>query len=413
MYSDDYRLWKKYAHSRPGMRLVGIVRVALPVTVVNVDVVAQEKKPLDLLEEFVLRMIDAGLETIPQIADLCGLNEELVSNVTLSQVADGTLLYSPHTNSFELTPMGDKLVQDLVELKPVLWEFPVTFDRLSWVVVDYPRASLMSRSDAVSDSRTVLPYSRKGVLGRDEITPAALNNVLKFKGRKELTVLEVRSTRFSSYKCLPADLLVFRGDTNEDTSLALVIEGELSQRQDLALAKWNAQDVVDICLETRAVPHIDGSPREPLDEEHPIFTGQETEERSAREVRDFQHHELLQRALSTSKAFVKIASVRLSKAVVDEHFCRLVDNGLKRRVKIDIVYSADPDVAHDQEAVRRLQQLQESHRNLHVQQIAGQYEERLAFDGWRVTGDFPWLSHRTYPQQTLRSYVGALEPMSL
>jgi hypothetical protein len=79
------------------------------------------------------------LNTIPQIAQLCGLNEDLVSNVTISQVADGSLQYLPHTDSFELTPMGDKLVQELVEIKPVLSEFPVTFDRLAWTVSDYPR----------------------------------------------------------------------------------------------------------------------------------------------------------------------------------------------------------------------------------------------------------------------------------
>ncbi|MFJ4286740.1 hypothetical protein ACIPY0_13965 [Paenarthrobacter nicotinovorans] len=387
--------------------MAGIVRVALPTTVVNVDVVAQEKKPLALLEEFVLRIIDAGLGTIPQIASLCGLDDDLVSRVTLGQVADGTLQYLPHTNSFQLTPMGERLAQDLVEMKPLLWEFPVTFDRLSWVVADYPRSSLVSRSDAVLNCRTPLPFSRKGVLGPEELNPSALNSVIKAKGRKELTVLEVRKIRVSTYKYLPADLLIFRGDTNEDISAALVIEGELSARQDLALAKWNLNDVVDIRLETSNEEHLDGS-RRFLDEKHPLFTGGQPTRESEVELRDFQHHELLYRALSTAKDHLKIVTTQVSAAVVDEHFCRLLEIGLKRRVRIDIAHTADPEIAHDSGAVKRLQELQKRHKNLSVRPLTGACEERLVFDGWKVTGNFPWLSHRTYPQQTLRSYIGIL-----
>lgn len=411
-YSEDYRLWKKYAHSRPGMRMVGIVRVAVPITLVSVDVVAQEQKPLDLLDEFVLRMVDAGLTTIRQISQLCGLNEDLVSNVTISQVADGSLQYLPHTDSFELTPMGDKLVDELVEIKPVLSEFPVTFDRLAWTVSDYPRSSLVTKSDAASDCRTLLPYARKGLLGPAEVSPAALNSVIKFKGRKELTVLEVRKIKFRNYRYLPADLLIFQGDTNEDTSAALVIEGELSQRQDLALAKWSTQELVNIRLDKPTDVQGEGGTRHPLDEKHPIFSGELAEETSAADARNFQHHELLHRSLSTAQEHIVISTVRVSRAVVDDHFCRLLESTLRRRVIVDILFNADTEVPHERQAVNRLTELQKRHRNLRIYPIAGHNEEMLTFDGWQVTGSFPWLNHRSHPQQVLRDYTSVVRRIS-
>lgn len=378
----------------------------------SVDVVAQEQKPLDLLDEFVLRMIDAGLNTIPQIAQLCGLNEDLVSNVTISQVADGSLQYLPHTDSFELTPMGDKLLQELVEIKPVLSEFPVTFDRLAWTVSDYPRSSLLTKSDAASDCRTLLPYSRKGLLGPAEVSPGALNSVIKFKGRKELTVLEVRKIKFRSFRYLPADLLVFRGDTNDDTSVALVIEGELSQRQDLALAKWSAQELVDIRLDTPSDVQEDGGTRRPLDEKHPIFSGDLAEETPVADVRDYQHHELLHRTLSTAEERIVISTIRISRAVVDDHFCRLLESTLRRRVIVDILFNAETEVPHERQAVNRLRELQQRHRNLRIRAIAGHSEEMLTFDGWQVTGSFPWLNHRAHPQQILKDYTSLLRRLS-
>ena len=183
--------------------------------------------------------------------------------------------------------------------------------------------------------------------------------------------------------------------------------GELSSRQDLALAKWNLHDIVDIRLETSNEENLDGS-RRLLDEKHPIFTGGQPTRESEVELRGFQHHELLYRALSTAKDHLKIVTTQVSAAVVDEHFCRLIDIGLKRRVRIDIAHAADPEMAHDPGAVTRLQELQKRHKNLSVRHVAGACEETLVFDGWKVTGNFPWLGHRTYPHQTLRSYTGTL-----
>ncbi len=86
-FSEEYALWKRHARSRPGMTLVGIEKVAIPVTLVRVEVVAQEKKSLDLLDEFVLRMNQAGLSHVSQIAETCGLEEVLIRNVVIDLVS--------------------------------------------------------------------------------------------------------------------------------------------------------------------------------------------------------------------------------------------------------------------------------------------------------------------------------------
>lgn len=416
-YSEDFRLWRKYARSRPRMYLLGIVRGAVPVALVTVDVIAQERKQLDLLDEFVLRMTHAGLDTIPRIAKVCGLDEELVSKVTLNRVADGSLKYLWHTDSFELTAMGYKLVEDLVEIQPVLSEFPITFDCLAWTVSDYPRSSMVAKSDAISDCRTILPFSCNGIPGPAEISPGALNCAIRLKARNELEVLEVRKITVNSYMYLPADLLVFRGDANDDTSVALVIEGKLSQRHDMVLAKWTAQEMLNIGLDSPldyfdSGLSKDAATKHPLDEKHAVFTGNLDQAPPIAEVRNFQHHELLHRALGTALKRVEISTTRLSGAVVDDHFCRVLEGTLRRRVKVDITYNSETDLLHERHAEQRVLDLQQRHRNLHLRPVAGHNEERLTFDGWQVDGAFPWLNHRAHPHQILRDYTSMLRRLS-
>jgi hypothetical protein len=177
----------------------------------------------------------------------------------------------------------------------------------------------------------------------------------------------------------------------------------------LALAKWKPQELVNIWLAAPSDLQEDGGTRRPLDEKHPIFTGDPVEETPIAEVRDFQHHELLHRTLSTAQERIEISTTRLSKAVIDDYFCRLLESTLRRRIIVDVLFDAETEVLHERQAANRLRELQQRHRNLHLQPIAGHNEERLTFDGWQVTGAFPWLSHRAHPQQILRDYTSILQ----
>lgn len=53
-FSTDSLLALRYQATRPGLELVTIIDAAIPVAMVTADVLAQDRKPLPLLEEFVL-----------------------------------------------------------------------------------------------------------------------------------------------------------------------------------------------------------------------------------------------------------------------------------------------------------------------------------------------------------------------
>ena len=59
---------RRFGDHRPGLQLVSVVDAAVPVTMLRVDVLAQQRKPLPLLDEFILRFVQEGVREIDELA---------------------------------------------------------------------------------------------------------------------------------------------------------------------------------------------------------------------------------------------------------------------------------------------------------------------------------------------------------
>src|SRR4051794_18207739 len=84
-------LQRRFGDERPGMQLLAVEEAAIPVTIVQADVLAQERKPLPIIEEFLLRMIAAGVGAAQDTADMLGLERAQVLEAAASQVSDNNL----------------------------------------------------------------------------------------------------------------------------------------------------------------------------------------------------------------------------------------------------------------------------------------------------------------------------------
>ncbi len=67
MIDDVELIRRRFGDDRPGLQLIGIEEAAIPVTIVQADVLAQERKPLPILEEFVVRLVAAGIGATDEI----------------------------------------------------------------------------------------------------------------------------------------------------------------------------------------------------------------------------------------------------------------------------------------------------------------------------------------------------------
>ena len=97
---------RRFGNHRPGLELLGLVEAALPVTTLRVDVLAQERKPLPLLDEFVLQFVREGVPTSMGLAAILGLEREQVLNAAADQISEGNLRRAgqagPHAQGLEV-----------------------------------------------------------------------------------------------------------------------------------------------------------------------------------------------------------------------------------------------------------------------------------------------------------------------
>lgn len=118
---DDTLLARRYEHERPGLSLIRIEDAAVPVTVVSADVLAQERKSFPLLDEFVLRMVAAGVAEDDKVAAVLGLSEGLVAEAIADQFSSDTLERDLRASgkAVRLTAKGRRSVETLASVMPV------------------------------------------------------------------------------------------------------------------------------------------------------------------------------------------------------------------------------------------------------------------------------------------------------
>ncbi len=70
--------------SRPGYRLLEVTDIGIPVYLVRADVLLIERRPVGPLEEFVMKAIDHGFNTVTEIGGVLGLDDGLVVDTLVS-----------------------------------------------------------------------------------------------------------------------------------------------------------------------------------------------------------------------------------------------------------------------------------------------------------------------------------------
>lgn len=145
----------KHSQDYPGYQLVDFYEAAFPSYVVQLRVLMQRQRPLTVVEEFVLRSVDVGQETIEEVAGLLGLDWPVVeASLDILQRRGYVLLVTKRTNGIHevrinLTNKGRSALSELVLLEPELTNFSVCLDSLTGQL--YPSRPLM-QPKAVRDA---------------------------------------------------------------------------------------------------------------------------------------------------------------------------------------------------------------------------------------------------------------------
>jgi hypothetical protein len=172
---------RRYSEQHPGYRLAYAGEVAVPVSLLTLDVLVQKRKPLPLVDEFVLRLADYGIHKVDNMAAVLGIDAPTVSDAVAHQLSAETVEYRPDSLGIRrvlLTYSGKRAVEELSTITPERTEYQRAFDRLLWKPIPHSRHDLSTRADAEAQGMLILPSTRTGDVTSGDVTPRLLNPLL-------------------------------------------------------------------------------------------------------------------------------------------------------------------------------------------------------------------------------------------
>lgn len=420
-------LQRRFGDARPGLQLLAIEDAGIPVTVVRTDVLAQERKQLPLIQEYVLRFVAGGLEDTAQIANLLGLEEDHLLGAAAVQVTENNLRRLGGSR-LGLTTQGLEVSRTLAAVQPVLKQLPVVFDRLTWQLVDYTRASLLTKKEALERGLQLLPAEKNARIGLADVTAERFNGLLGAREghNRRVEILKVRKISPNTHRYMPVQLLVYGDPARQELELAVCIDGALQTEHGLALDSLKAVDLLGLSLgeaesrpllsEALELQRVGQEAVEQMTAAKSVTDGSlplqipDVAKLSVRSLGVFEHAQVLSEALISSRKRILIISPWIKGAVVNTDFLAKLEGRLRNGVEITVAHGyGDDDSGSDQKALRRLENLADRYparfaftrlRNTHAKIL-------ITDDKW-VSTSFNWLSFRGDSDRTYRMEEGTL-----
>lgn len=424
-------LRRRFGDHRPGLQLISVVDAALPVTMLRVDVLAQERKPLPLLEEFTLRFVHAGVREIDEIAALLGLQRDQVVSTVADQISSNNLTKA-WSGQLGLTALGLEAARNAAAVQPVLTQLNVPFDRLVWTAQNYTRSNLIKKRDAQEAGLEILPAKKSARVDLDDLAVERFNELLESRDDRTRQVEVLRIRKIASQNLhlyMPAQLLVYGDPDSGEVELGLCVDGDLQPGHGLELAAADAVVKLGIAvappqsrptlapeLEEQRVAsgqieilRTNGDLRPRVGDE-PAEIPQRIEDIAVRSVDVHEHPQLLAKALNGATRRLLIIAPWVRGAVVNTDFLAALERRLRAGVEVHIGhgYGSD-DSGSDEFALRKLNNLAARYdKQLRIVRLQNTHAKILIFDDQWITTSFNWLSFKGDPNRTYRMEEGTL-----
>lgn len=455
---------------REGFRLVDYDDVALPVYRLTLDVLLHVKKPISPVDEFVLKALDAGLESATDIAAFLGLESSIIDDALRSLVeSDDVYLAAPpgeRSQRLMLTEKGRNTRAMLQTVVPEERTIQIDFDGITRRPI--PLAWLSKSRDLRDEGIREVPSFRP----RPELDDVRLKDAqaairATVQGRESnYEILAIRSIEKRELLFQRAVILIYRGELGFDDAfqVGFVIDGRLSSEHETAFAGVDGVHRLGIPNQIWAndekLDELEGEiPQAPAIGQHEVEVLQNqaataevelheavekvrkaettAEEAAAkaeinklqarvaeleaamekidiRPVEVYEHPKLLKKALNDCKKRLMVISPWIKASVVNREFVGPLERALKRNVEVYIGYGLGEDDdawPADQRAEKELQQLAAKFKNFKFQRLGDTHAKVLICDDrFAVVTSFNWLSFRGDAKRTFRdergTYVG-------
>lgn len=463
-------LAQKNANTVAGYDLVKYFEAACPVYKIELKFTMQKKKPLSILQEFILRFLKENVTSTDTICAFLGINPDVVFNAIADLRANDLLTVDIYRENLKLTDKGRKVLEKASVIVPEELSFSVMMDGLTGdVFIDTKR---YYKGNELRDN-TMIPlktaFDRPSI---EDISYENLNNAIKqyrisngknsfFEGdllsinevekvyteykkiyvlvyyNYEKETMELRafekSVRRQEYETIilrmqnenlhqiDFDKKTIVDELNERPLLNSIPKEIIEEAEEFENKKGDYQKQID-ALKTQIIDFNEQIDSEAVPEKERITATQQVrilkkqleelqykQESANRILNTYDHRPLLLKALKDAQKQVIIVSPWIKRSGVNNEVLLLIEKALQKKVQVVIGYGISDEQDSDPKILKQLENMQKKKYGNYLTLVSlnNTHEKVLICDNdFLVITSFNWLSFRGDPKFGFRQETG-------
>ena len=463
-------LAQKNANTVAGYDLVKYFEAACPVYKIELKFTMQKKKPLSILQEFILRFLKENVTSTDTICAFLGINPDVVFNAIADLRANDLLTVDIYRENLKLTDKGRKVLEKASVIVPEELSFSVMMDGLTGdVFIDTKR---YYKGNELRDN-TMIPlktaFDRPSI---EDISYENLNNAIKqyrisngknsfFEGdllsinevekvyteykkiyvlvyyNYEKETMELRafekSVRRQEYETIilrmqnenlhqiDFDKKTIVDELNERPLLNSIPKEIIEEAEEFENKKGDYQKQID-ALKTQIIDFNEQIDSEAVPEKERITATQQVrilkkqleelqnKQKSANRILNtYDHRPLFLKALKDAQKQVIIVSPWIKRSGVNNEVLLLIEKALQKKVQVVIGYGISDEQDSDPKILKQLENMQKKKYGNYLTLVSlnNTHEKVLICDNdFLVITSFNWLSFRGDPKFGFRQETG-------
>ncbi|MDQ3314660.1 MAG: phospholipase D-like domain-containing protein [Verrucomicrobiota bacterium] len=416
---------------RDGFSVADYREVGLPVFRLSCALTVQEATGLGAIEEYLLRAISTGIDSVDSLVRFLGLPARLIVTELGRLVYESAILERPaEPTTYAILPDGSKRLASAATASLVRKRIPLYVDGITRRLVAADPQDLWT-SKQLDGQSMLAPVPRRAPKAAD-IDLLQANKVLSLMAKFDLPASRV--VRLDGVIGKPSLLfrralaIAFKSRDGRRMSLGFAIDGRQSEEHEIEYERCAAGaksslfgQLFDADKRRREIQQVGREFKKDVNDEsgrRPLLSLQKegaipVPASKVRILSVYEHPPLLRSALKNAKTRILLVSPWIRANVVDSRFMMALTECLNRGVAVTIGYGIGKRDHAEREADRvareSLEALRTAFPNFRLVRKGNTHAKVLLVDSeYFVTTSFNWLSFRGDPNQPMREEEGTL-----
>ena len=464
---DISRLAQRQANSLPGFQLVSYYSCGIPFYKLLLNVTIQKEKKIGLIEEFCLKLIQAGIKGTEEISSFLGISSNLVEEAFLELSSNDliNIITAPKLNIL-LTSKGVECLETANIIVPEVITQHMYQDGLTGELYSLFRGLYTGK-----DVRNYQLHTVKADVGTPSLTNISFNEVAKQYKKQageinlgQLISLNEIERHYIEYR--PVSVLIFQNEETSQWDIQIFDGAERLSEYESIIMRMENEGIKQIKSDLKQLPfEIDLNNKivnipekimenalknvkesqkkhshevmltkqlenekyilENIDDlsiedkysktckiaelEEQIEALQKSKDVKEKMLNTYDHRPLLEDALDTAERYVVIISPWIKFSGFDYDLENKIKKALSRNVRVIIGYGIDKKTEHDKNSLSRLLRIKNGKMgsNLTLVDLSNTHEKVLLVDSkYVVITSFNWLSFKGDPSREFRQETG-------